>query len=104
MPETTVAKVTVEKASEEPKTVVKEAFDFALNYKEKLVSITTISSYKNRIDYFVRWMTKNHLEIKTINTLTKKIVLTKLDIPLYFNCSFEILINLRFKSNSSIYV
>ncbi|WP_299385844.1 site-specific integrase [uncultured Lacinutrix sp.] len=71
----TIDKIVEIKIDEEPKMSIKEAFDFSINYKTKLVSVTTIRSYKNRIDYFLRWLSKTHPEIKTIDKLTKKVVL-----------------------------
>ncbi|WP_452223520.1 tyrosine-type recombinase/integrase [Lacinutrix chionoecetis] len=78
-PETPILKVVEEKIVEEPKMLVKEAFDFALNYKKKLVGVTTMRSYENRDDYFLRWLTKNYPELKTIDKLSKKLMLTFLN-------------------------
>ena len=64
-----------EKTDKETKMGLNEAFDFALSYKERLVSVTTIKSYRNRIEYFIKWLSKNHSKIKTIDEINKKIVL-----------------------------
>ncbi|WP_055448558.1 tyrosine-type recombinase/integrase [Lacinutrix mariniflava] len=58
---------------EAPKMPIKEAFDFALNYKKQIVGVTSIRDYNNKIHFFLKWILKNHPEIKTINGLTKKI-------------------------------
>jgi integrase len=72
---TEVKKPIEEKPIEEkPKMELIKAFDFALAYKERLVSITSIRSYKNRVEFFIKWLTKNHSSLKNIEDLNKKIV------------------------------
>ncbi|MFL1013208.1 tyrosine-type recombinase/integrase [Flavisericum labens] len=51
-----------------------EAFEFSLNIKKKLLSKTTIRGYKNRADSFLKWVDENYPDIKTINSLDKKVV------------------------------
>ena len=63
----------IEEKVEEPKMDIQKAFDFALNYKKQIVSVTTYRSYKNRIDVFLKWLNKTHPTIKNIDQLTKKI-------------------------------
>lgn len=61
--------------NEESKMDLKEAFDFGLKIKEKLLSPTTKRAYDNRIKNFLKWMQENKLEIETIDQLTKKEVI-----------------------------
>ena len=61
---------------------IQEAFDFALSYKERLVSVTTIKSYKNRIEYFIKWLSINHSNINRIDQINKKIILEFLNVIL----------------------
>lgn len=53
---------------------IKEAFEFALTLKEKVISVSTKRSYHNRVKNFLEWLDKNHKEITTIDQLDKKIV------------------------------
>lgn len=53
---------------------VKEAFDFGLKLKEKLVNSTTKRSYDNRVKLFLEWLNKQYPELKTIEALNKQIV------------------------------
>lgn len=59
---------------EESKMTLKEAFDFALKLKEKLIGEKTRVNYENRIKNFLKWMSEKHPEVKTIHELNKKIV------------------------------
>lgn len=59
---------------EEPNMTLKEAFDFGLKLKEKLINSTTKRNYENRIKNFLKWMAEHHPEVTTINQLTKKAV------------------------------
>jgi len=63
----------IEEKVEEPEMDILKAFDFALNYKKQIVSVTTYRSYKNRMDVFLKWLNNTHPTIKTIDQLTKKI-------------------------------
>ena len=65
--------IKIEEKVEEPKMEIREAFDFALNYKKQVVSVTTFRGYKNRIDVFLKWINTTHPTIKNIDELTKKI-------------------------------
>jgi len=58
----------------QPKTTIKEAFDFALKIKENLVNSTTIIGYRNKVNNFLKWLAKNHKEVAFIEDLTKKII------------------------------
>ncbi|WP_282136362.1 tyrosine-type recombinase/integrase [Seonamhaeicola maritimus] len=71
---TKVVEVRKEPASETPKMTIKQAFDFGLKLKEKLVSERTHKDYKNKINTILTWLEKNHPELKTIEALDKKVV------------------------------
>ena len=64
---------------ENDKMSIKEAFDFALDYKKKLVDVSSIRDYSNRVEVYLKWIFKNYPEIKTIDKLTKKITFTFLN-------------------------
>lgn len=57
-----------------PTKTIKEAFEFALALKEKVISVSTKRSYKNRVKNFLEWLDNNYKEITTIDQLDKKIV------------------------------
>ncbi|PKQ44523.1 tyrosine-type recombinase/integrase [Confluentibacter flavum] len=59
---------------EKPIMNLKEAFDFGLKQKEKLVNSTTKRGYDNHVKNFLEWLNDNHPEVKTIDTLNKQIV------------------------------
>ena len=64
-----------QKEIEETSMFLKEAFDFGLKLKEKLLSPTTKRGYENKLKNFLVWMGKEHPEIKYIHQLNKKLVL-----------------------------
>lgn len=72
-----------EKVDEEPKVVldktIREALEFALSLKEKLVSAKTITGYRSKVNKFSDWLEKNEPDLKTINQLTKSNVITFLN-------------------------
>jgi integrase len=73
----TIEKPLLEKVVENTdgdKMPLKEALSFGLKLKEKLLSDTTIRSYKNRIDNFSKWLNENEPSIKTIDLLNKRII------------------------------
>jgi integrase len=72
--ESSEPQVTIETVVKEPIMTLKEAFDFGLKLKEKLINSTTKRNYENRIKNFLKWMEETHPEEKTINDLNKKIV------------------------------
>jgi integrase len=53
---------------------VKEAFDFGMKLKEKLVSPSTKRDYESKIKNLLEWLSVNHPEIKFIPELNKKLV------------------------------
>jgi integrase len=53
---------------------LKQAFDFGLKQKEKLVNSTTKRSYDNRVKLFLKWLNENHPEFEFIDTLNKQVV------------------------------
>lgn len=57
---------------ERKKMPIREAFEFGLKLKEKLLSPTTKRAYDNRIKNFIKWLEKNHSELKSIEDLQKK--------------------------------
>jgi arsenate reductase-like glutaredoxin family protein len=64
---------------ETPKMTLEEAFGFGIKRKEKLLSATTKRGYENKIKNFQKWVKENHPEIKTIDALDKKIVMSFLN-------------------------
>lgn len=69
-----VVKKEVEVAVEEPKITLRQAFDFSLKLKEKLLNDKTKQDYEYKINTFLKWLLKQHPEIKTIDQLNKKTV------------------------------
>ncbi len=59
---------------EEPKVSVKEAFDFALELKDKLVKPKTKIDYQNKVSIFLRWLKETHPDISTVDQLTRKLM------------------------------
>ena len=57
---------------EVPKMTLREAFDYGLKLKEKLVNPRTIKDYAYKTKKFLEWMHKNRPAVKTIDQLTKK--------------------------------
>jgi len=53
---------------------VKEAFEFGMKLKEKLVSPSTKRDYESKIKNLLEWLSVNHPEIKFIPELNKKLV------------------------------
>jgi integrase len=61
------------------KMTLKEAFEFGLKLKEKLLNATTKRTYENRIKNFLKWVQDVHSEITTIDQLDRKLVTTFLN-------------------------
>ena len=59
---------------ENPKMTLREAFDFGLKLKEKLINSTTKRNYENRIKNFLKWIEEHQPEVKTIEQLSKKVL------------------------------
>jgi integrase len=57
-----------------PTMTLKEAFDFGLKQKEKLVNSTTKRGYDNHVKNFLKWLNESHPELKTIDSLNKQVV------------------------------
>lgn len=57
-----------------PAMSIKEAFNFGLKLKEKLLSKTTKRAYENRIKNFIKWVEDVHPEIHTIDKVDRKLV------------------------------
>jgi integrase len=62
------------KNTEEPKMTLKEAFEYGLKLKEKLIAAATKRNYENRIKNFLKWMKERHPKIEFIDDLNKKVV------------------------------
>ena len=78
----TIAK-SEEDSPEESIMTLKQAFDYGLKLKDKLLSPTTKYSYENKVNNLLKWMEENHPELKTIDSLNKKIVNEFLNSILY---------------------
>ncbi|MDN3665779.1 tyrosine-type recombinase/integrase [Algibacter miyuki] len=63
-----------EKDSTAPAMSIKEAFEFGLKLKEKLLSKTTKRAYENRINNFLKWVEDVHPEITRIDQLDRRLV------------------------------
>ncbi|AOW20761.1 tyrosine-type recombinase/integrase [Urechidicola croceus] len=59
---------------EKPSMSIREAFEFGLNLKVKVISESTMRGYENRVKLFLAWIDKNHKELKSINDLNKRVV------------------------------
>ncbi len=64
---------------EKPAIGLKEAFDFALKLKEKIISDSTKRGYTNKANNFIDWLMKNYPDIKTIDQLSKGAVISFLN-------------------------
>lgn len=60
---------------EPPKMTIREACDFGLKLKDNIVSPSTHRNYDNRLKNFIKWLLENYPEIKTIDQLSKRMVL-----------------------------
>jgi len=60
---------------ETPKMTLREAFDFGLKLKEKVVKSRTLEAYTQKANALIKWVSKNRPNIKTIDQLDKKTVL-----------------------------
>ncbi|WP_166963272.1 tyrosine-type recombinase/integrase [Yeosuana marina] len=65
---------TSQEATETPSMDLREAFDFGLKLKEKLINSNTKKNYENKIKLFLHWLADSHPEIKTVQALDKKIL------------------------------
>ncbi|WP_191861028.1 tyrosine-type recombinase/integrase [Hanstruepera ponticola] len=61
-----------EKVEEEERMSLREAFDFALKMKEKLVKPRTIQDYRNRSKNFIKWLKEEHPNVKHPDQITRK--------------------------------
>jgi integrase len=62
---------------------LKDAFDFSIGLKVKVVNDRTLKEYQNRVDNLLKWITEFHPHIKTIEELTKKLMMTFLNETLH---------------------
>ena len=58
---------------------ITEAFDFALSVKKRVVNERTYKSYSGRVKNFINWLNENSPDVKTIDNLSKTIVLAFLN-------------------------
>lgn len=58
---------------------VPEAFDFAIEQKQKILSPTTKRGYENKIKNFLKWTEANRPDLVNITDLDKKTVTTFLN-------------------------
>ena len=65
--------------AELPVMTIKEALDFALNIKKRVVNDRTYKSYAGRSKNFINWLDKNYATIKTIDQLSKMMVMAFLN-------------------------
>ncbi|GAA4298222.1 tyrosine-type recombinase/integrase [Aestuariibaculum suncheonense] len=63
-----------ETESEATKMTIKEAFDYGLKLKEKLLSKTTKRAYENRLKNFLLWLETDKPDLKTIDQLDGRVV------------------------------
>ncbi|ARV06081.1 hypothetical protein BTO04_04910 [Polaribacter sp. SA4-10] len=68
-----------ENKNQEEEVSILRAFDFALNLKEKVVSVQTIRDYRRKIKLFIAWMEETHPTKKNIRDISRKNLLD------YFN-------------------
>ena len=54
---------------------LRQAFDFALQLKQKMITVSTKRGYESRVNRFLEWMQVNQPTINTIDQLTKGIVI-----------------------------
>ncbi|TBN04452.1 site-specific integrase [Hyunsoonleella flava] len=59
---------------EKTKMSIRDAFDFGIKMKEKVINTTTKKGYKNRVRTFIKWLEENHPDINNIEKLDKRIV------------------------------
>jgi len=64
---------------EEEKMTIREAFEFGLSRKEKILSATTKRAYANRIKNFIAWAEDRYEHVKTIDQLEKKVLINYLN-------------------------
>lgn len=64
----------IEENNKESSLSIKEAFDFGLKLKEKLINSTTKRGYQNKVKQLLTWLDKHHPKTKSISLLNKKIL------------------------------
>jgi len=60
---------------EETKMSLREAFDFALSMKEKLVKPRTLQDYRNRSKVFIKWLNKEYPDVKHAEQIKRKMAM-----------------------------
>jgi integrase len=71
--------------AEEPRMSLREAFDFALSMKEKLVKPRTLQDYRNRSKVFIKWLNKEYPDVKYADQIKRKIAMDFLNYNLIKN-------------------
>ncbi len=67
---------TNQNSEQKPTMGLREAFDFGLKIKEKLVSSRTKKDYEYKINNLLKWLVAEYPEIQTIQALDKKVLMT----------------------------
>ncbi|TYB74367.1 tyrosine-type recombinase/integrase [Bizionia myxarmorum] len=60
---------------DDTKMSLREAFDFALSMKEKLVKPRTLVDYRNRSKVFIKWLNEEYPHVEHANQITRKIAM-----------------------------
>lgn len=68
-------KIKSKKQADQKAMTLQEGFDFALQLKEKMITASTKRGYTSRVNKFLDWMKINQPELKTIDQLTKGVVM-----------------------------
>ncbi|MFH4966286.1 site-specific integrase [Gaetbulibacter sp. M235] len=66
---------TVPEPEEAPGMALKEAFDYGLKLKKKLVSHRTLQDYQYKVNSLLKWLASEHPKIKTIQAVSKKVLM-----------------------------
>ena len=59
--------------------LLKEVFDFSLQLKKNVVKERTFKNYQNRVKLFLKWVKEHYPNLKTIDQLSKKMVIAFLN-------------------------
>jgi integrase len=66
--------IVISKEEVTPSMGIREAFDFGLKLKEKVVSARTKKDYENKVKNLLKWLAVSHPKIKTIKDIDKKVI------------------------------
>ncbi|MFC5194820.1 site-specific integrase [Bizionia hallyeonensis] len=73
--ETTPTPLLEPEEKDDTKMSLREAFDFALSMKEKLVKPRTLVDYRNRSKVFIKWLNEEYPHVEHANQITRKMVM-----------------------------